>query len=181
MAEKHQINLLKISNFEHSTTGKLIAWASNVGRWIVVLTEFVVITAFLSRFYFDTKLANLFDEVRQKKAIVNSLYSFEEQYRQAQSKILLAKLILTENNAPMAEVTDFIASKLPLDTTLTNLSVDLNTLRLDGYSLSTNGLQTFIDGIGGDKLIGDVQVDKMGSRSDGLPGISFSVTAKIKV
>ena len=181
MANKRQINLLKITSFEHSTTGKLISWASNVGRWVVVLTEFIVISAFLSRFYFDTKLANLFDDVRQKKAIVNSSYAFEDQYRQAQTKLIMAKIILAEQSNTATNAVNILAQYLPLDTTLTSLSIEENLLVLNGYSLSTESLQVFINGISNDKHISNITIGKLGSRPDGLPGISFAVTAKVEV
>lgn len=178
MAKLRQINLLTSTSFEHSTAGRIISWASNVGRWIVVLTEFIVITAFLSRFYFDTRLANLFDEIRQKKAIVNSSYAFEEQYRQAQNKLRLAGLIITKNSSSSTLIKT-VSDQLPLDVTLMSLSVDVDTLNIEGYALSINGLKVFVDGLAGMRRISDVRVGKLSTRSDGFPGTSFSITAKV--
>lgn len=174
------INLLNQTHFDSSSLGKLIFWATNVGRWVVVLTEFIVICAFLSRFYFDTKLANLFDETRQKKAMVNSSFTFEEQYRLAQEKLKLVKIITAPSVIPSKTVIA-ISAKLPLDTTITKLSIDQSSVSIDGYSFSEEGLGQFVKGLTEIPGIDKVSVGKLVSGTDGSPNIGFSITAKINI
>ena len=177
MATHKNINLLNQSHFDTSGLGKLLSWATNVGRWVVVLTEFVVICAFLSRFYFDTKLANLFDETRQKKAMVSSSFTFEDQYRRAQEKLKLAKIINATAAVPSKTVMS-ISTKLPLDTTISKFSIDQNSINLDGYSLSEDGLGLFIKGLTEIPEINKIEVGKLVSGVDGSPGINFSIVLK---
>ena len=47
------INLLPKTEFELSFWGRFIKWALSTGRYIIILTELVVIIAFMSRFKLD--------------------------------------------------------------------------------------------------------------------------------
>ena len=62
---KKDINLLPREEFEQKTVGRFLIWALTVGRWIVIVTELIVITAFLSRFKLDRDLANLYEKIRE--------------------------------------------------------------------------------------------------------------------
>jgi len=54
-----KVNLLPKDNFEFSLVGKFLRWALTAGRVMVVLTEFVVILAFGSRFWLDKEMNDL--------------------------------------------------------------------------------------------------------------------------
>ncbi|HUV72624.1 MAG TPA: PilN domain-containing protein [Clostridia bacterium] len=176
MASKKKINLLPKDQFEFSTTGQFVQWAVSVGRWIVVLTEFVVICAFLSRFYFDTQLANLFDEVKQKTAIVASAASFEENFRQTQDKIKIIKGLLAEEKKPSGAIVE-ISKLLPLEVMLTRIGFEEEALIIEGAALSDSGLRVFLAGLIKNSRFSQVALTDVSSRKEGLPGISFSISA----
>lgn len=179
MPAKDKINLLPKNQFETSSIGKLVQWAVDTGRWIVVLTEFVVICAFLSRFYFDTKLANLFDEVKQKQAIVDSALSFEESFRAVQDKIKIIKSMLAEERKPStatAEITQF----LPLDTFLTSINLNREKLSISGYSLSERSLNVLLSQLVFKSSLKEVSLDSVSSPKDGSQGIVFAISAETK-
>lgn len=179
MPPRRKINLLPQNNFESSTVGKFLQWAISIGRWIVVFTELVVICAFLSRFYFDTKLANLFDDIKQKKAIVASMANFEETFRNTQSKLKEIRTLLTGEIKPSIIITE-ISNLLPGNVSLTSFSVDKNNLSLVGYSLSKSGLQSFWQNLTKYTKISNLSLNNISSRKEGLPGISFEVSATIE-
>lgn len=178
MPVKNKINLLPKTDFESSFAGKLVDWAINVGRWIVVLTEFVVICAFLSRFYFDTQLANLFDLIRQNKAIVGSALSFEENFRATQDKLKIAKEILA-NQEKATTIIVQISKLLPIETTLTDISVDKENLKISGYSLSEKSIELFLAGLTKNQKFYDVSLGKIVKNQETV-AINFVITAKIK-
>ncbi len=179
MSPKRKINLLPKGDFEYSTTGKLIAWAVYVGRWIVVFTELVVICAFLSRFYFDTQLANLFDDIKQKKAIVAASTTFEENFRQTQDRIKIIKTLMTGEIKSSVLLAD-ISQLLPLDTSLTSITVEGKDLRLEGYSLSEGSLRRFWRQLTAYPKLEQTTITDIFSRKEGLPGVAFTMNAVIK-
>lgn len=179
MPAKEKINLLPKDEFESSATGKLVKWAVNVGRWIVVLTEFVVICAFLSRFYFDTKLANLFDEVKQKQAIVDSALSFEENFRRLQTKIKIVKSLLAEEKKPTLFITE-ISQLLPFEISLTKISLNENTLVLTGSAYSERALNVLLSQLITHPKLEEVNLGNISSDKEKQTGIIFNISATVK-
>lgn len=179
MASKKKINLLPGDNFDYSTSGKLIKWIASVGRWIVVLTEFIVICALLSRFYFDTKLSDLFDEMKQKQAIVDSALSFEENFLEVQEKTKIVKSLLDNENSYSAVVVD-ISRRLPLDVTLTQVEFSQQSLNLAGYSLSDNGLRVFLSNLITYTNLKDVSLVKISTPKEDVQGTEFNISASLK-
>lgn len=175
MATPGKINLLPKNEFESSPTGRFIKWAVDVGRWIVVFTEFIVICAFLSRFYFDTELANLFDSIRQNKAIVDSALGFENNFRQTQEKIKILKSVLAEEKRPSVTILE-ISKLLPLDVTLTDISINDKTVTLSGYSLSEQGINVFINGLTKNLKFSQISLANVGQKEN-TSEISFTLSA----
>src|SRR3989304_6667942 len=83
----HQINLLPQEQFAASTSGRILAWALSTFRIIVIITELVVILAFLSRFFLDAQNADLSEQIEQKSGIVAASSDFEKTFRQTQKKL----------------------------------------------------------------------------------------------
>ncbi|MGB9637644.1 MAG: PilN domain-containing protein [Microgenomates group bacterium] len=179
MPAKDKINLLPKDSFENSDLGKLLSWATNVGRWIVVLTEFVVVCAFLSRFYFDTKLANLFDEVKQKQAIVDSAIPFEEKFLLTQEKIKMVKSLLAQEKKPSTFFTN-ISGFIPFNIFLTSLGLSENKLILDGYSLSDWEINLFVRELATEPHLSEISLDKINTDKNNPAVTNFSITAVVK-
>lgn len=179
MAAQHQINLLPKDEFESSTVGKLVKWAVGVGRWVVVLTEFIVICAFLSRFYFDTQLANYFDEVKQKKAMVDSALTFEDKFRQIQNKTKIVKEILARESKSSIILNE-VNSLLPLDTFLTEVGINDTKLTLGGYALSENGLNIFLQGLISSPQLTTVNLNNVSLKKETSTIVNFNISATVK-
>lgn len=176
MPAKNKINLLPKDEFENTQLGKFVNWAINVGRWIIVFTELIVICAFLSRFYFDTKLSNLFDETRIKKAMINANLSFEENFRQLQEKTKIIKSILAQERTPSTLFIE-IAKTMPLDLTLKDISItENNTISMTGYCLSERGLKAFLTGLKSIPSLAKINLSNI-SQKDQVMGTKFSISA----
>lgn len=179
MSAAKKINLLSKDTFESSFAGKLVKWAVSVGRWIVVFTEFIVICAFLSRFYFDTELANLFDDIKQKQAMVSSASYFEENFRQIQEKTKIIKNILTKEEKPSTLLTE-INKILPQALFINKIWLEENTLTLSGYTNSESSLNAFVTNLNNHPKISQVNLAKVASLQETITGINFSITADRK-
>lgn len=102
-----KVNLLPKDSFEASFVGKFLRWSLTAGRVMVVLTEFVVILAFGSRFWFDKELNDLREVIDQKSMIVASYAETEAEMRR-----VLAR---------QAPVDDYLEGNLELETKVRNL------------------------------------------------------------
>jgi len=76
MANKKELSLLPDSSNPNSFSARFIKWVTTIGRWVMTLTELIVISAFISRFWLDRKNSDLSDLIRQKQAILESTQEF---------------------------------------------------------------------------------------------------------
>jgi len=143
---KTDVNLLPKDDFEFTPMGKFVTWSLSVGKWVIVFTLLIVICAFLSRFYFDTENSQLFDEIYQKEQILSVNGNFEEEFIKLQQKINTVKVILSQTRTPSVIMVE-IGRMMPLDVTLNSVMMNPNVINIAGYSLSENGLKTFLNEI----------------------------------
>lgn len=87
MSAKKQISLLPDSHRANTFTSRLIDWITSVVRVVIILTEFFVVAAFLSRFWLDRQNSDLSEKIRQQKAILTSTASFEKEYIAFQDRL----------------------------------------------------------------------------------------------
>src|SRR3989344_5652085 len=94
------INLLPQEEFTASTLGRILTWLLSSFRIIVIVSEMVVMGAFVSRFWLDAKNADLSDDIEQKQAVVTSFSDFEQQFRSIQKKLLIFSSLSKSSEAP---------------------------------------------------------------------------------
>ena len=87
MPRRKELSLLPNEANQNTPLARLIQWSTTVGRYIIVFTELIVISAFLSRFWLDRKNSDLSEVVRQQKAILNSTADFEDEFSLLQSRL----------------------------------------------------------------------------------------------
>jgi hypothetical protein len=87
MATKKELSFLPDSENPNSFGAKAIKWLTTVGRWVIVLTELVVVSAFISRFWLDRKNSDLSEVIRQQQSILESTQSFESEFNSFQQRL----------------------------------------------------------------------------------------------
>lgn len=143
---KNGINLLFKEGFENSTSGRVITWAVSAGRAIVILTELVVIVAFLSRFWLDRTLTNLNEDNDKKRAQVELSLNFENDFRAVQTRLASYKTI-NSTNFKASGVVEEIGQYLPEDIVITNIDVTENNVEIRGRAFTDQGLALFLKGV----------------------------------
>src|SRR3989344_9696651 len=88
------VNLLPPSEFESSFWGKFLKWAVSGGRYIIIVTELIVILAFLSRFKLDKDISELSEEIQGKVSVLEAELPVEREFREQQRKLAAAEAIL---------------------------------------------------------------------------------------
>ncbi|KKT40026.1 hypothetical protein A3K29_01410 [Candidatus Collierbacteria bacterium RIFOXYB2_FULL_46_14] len=140
------INLLPKDSFNYSTLGKFLTWATTSGRVLVVLTEFVVLLAFGSRFYFDKKVNDLKEEVDQKQAQIQAFSDTERIMRTILAKQAPVNGYLTKN-LEFNERYDELSRVMPAGVRLDKLIIDKNGMALVGESDSELGFAQLLQGL----------------------------------
>lgn len=130
MAKNKLINLLPQEEFDVSVVGRVLKWAMGTFRIIVIVTEMVVMGAFLSRFWLDAQNSDLNDAIAIKTAQISAQSDFENQFRAIQNKLSIFKQLAT---APQSsDKLNVIASKVPTDVVMSGMSVTDTSAELKG-------------------------------------------------
>lgn len=120
-ARQEQINLLPGKGFEATTGGRILAWILSTFRIIVIVTEVIVMVAFLSRFWLDAQNTDLAEEIEEKQAVLSASLNFEKQFKDAQKRLEIFST-LTSKGELFNQTLTTITSHLPDDLFLTSLS-----------------------------------------------------------
>lgn len=175
-ADTTRINLLGSQDLEHTPWGRIIAWATTYGRYIMITTEIVVLLAFISRFSLDRKNTDLTEEVTQKQAILEANVSFEQTIRTLQANITTAQKLLANQSKPV-DITTMMETMLPPDVYLTSYTLTGNKLTLEASAGTTAGFSQLLSNLAAVKQFKNVALDGV-SRSS-TTGITFKITADV--
>lgn len=143
----NKINLLPRDSFEESSLGKFLSWALTSGRVIVILTEFVVVLAFGSRFWFDQKLNNLIEEISAKEAVVESYVSIENQMRDVLARETKVSDFLVDG-LELPDVFSNLRKATPKDVSFDTFSINDSQIKIEGSAKSEAGFSLFLNNLG---------------------------------
>lgn len=173
MAKSKSINLLPQEEFEASTMGRVLRWAMGTFRIIVIITEMIVMAAFLSRFWLDAQNSDLNDSVKIKSAQVSAQSDFEKEFRGLQEKLDIFKKIRSDPKT--SDKINLIASKVPSNVVLSSVSLNETSSEVKGTSDSELSIAQFISNLKADKSFKSVEINNVGS-SQNDPGLTdFSI------
>jgi len=82
-----QINLIPQDEFESSNFGRILKWALSTFRIVVIVTELIVMSAFLSRFWLDAKNSDLNEEINVNKSQIIAYKDIETEFRSLQKNL----------------------------------------------------------------------------------------------
>jgi len=141
--KKEAINLLPKDSFEKSFWGRVLTWALSFGKWTVIVTQLVVVGAFLFRFGLDRKLTNLRKSIDEELANIHSYESIEDKYRVMQSRVRFLSPVVKEQEKKKA-IFDSLVKLTPQDVWYQQVSIGNGSVNLNAYSASLNGFSRFI-------------------------------------
>jgi len=177
-ADSVRINLLGQQDLGHTPWGRIVAWATTYGRYIMITTEIIVLLAFISRFSLDRKNTDLTEEVTQKQAILEANAEFETSIRSLQANVTTAKQLLTDQSKPFDVVTS-MEQLLPADVYLASLSVTGNRLTVEAIAGSTGGFAQYISNLQSVNQLNNLSLSGLSRKAES--GITFTVSADVQV
>lgn len=141
--KKETINLLPEKGFASTTTGRILAWILSTFRIIVIVTEILVMVAFLSRFWLDAQNTDLGDEIDQKKAVLIASKNFESDFRDTQKRLDIYSQ-LTDAQKRATSTLKKVTELLPLDVFLTAVNVQEDAWAISGRTPSEKSIQQLV-------------------------------------
>lgn len=159
--------------------GKVMQWALSVGRYIVIFTELVVILSFLTRFNLDRQVTDLNESIFQKKTIIESYGTLEQDVRLTQQKI--ENYLQIEQQSNLAEVFPKLTKVTPQEIKLDKLTIQPGFMTLSGSTFSQQALNLFTNNLQLSPDFADIKINKIETEEQDKAryGFQFSVEAAV--
>jgi len=177
--KKSLINLLPEKEFAGSTLGRVLAWLLSTFRYIVILTEVVVIAAFISRFWLDAKTTDLNDAIKQKQAIISATLDFEKKFKDIQEKLNIYDQLTRAEVIPSALIST-VASYLPPEAFLSTLNMTERQIQIKGRSFTERAIAQFIANLESSEKFSKVSLTQVGTDEQNISLMVFNITLTLK-
>lgn len=139
MAVKRELSLLPDESNNNTFWARTVKYLTTIGRYIIVFTELVVISAFISRFWLDRQNSDISETLRQQKAIIESTFEFEQEFLALQSRLNFIDLHY-QNQPKYVDNIRSIASAIPNDVFFQQLTITPKTAQVSLYSYQEDSL-----------------------------------------
>ncbi len=169
MPKNRPINLLPQEEFDTSIVGRVLKWAMGTFRIIVIVTEMIVMAAFLSRFWLDAQNSDLNDSIKVKTAQITTQADFEKEFRNIQSKLSIFKS-LSQFPKPSDQIL-LVSSKLPQEVILSGINVQTDSIQVKGSSGNEIGIAQFISNLKAEKKFKSVDLGQLNSSENSSSSI----------
>lgn len=157
---RRAINLLPKDSFESSQVGIVLSWLLSFGKWAVIVTQLIVMGAFLWRFSLDRELTDLKKSIAKNVAIIKSYEQIERDFVLTQKRLATAKTVIAQQKAITEELST-LASVTPLDVWYEKLTITPTSTTLSAYSRSLPGFSQFLSAIQRDTRYSSVSVARI--------------------
>lgn len=152
---KYSINLL--SEKEKPLLDRVMYFFLNYLRYIIIITQLVVIGVFFYRFQIDQRIVDLKESVDQKKEIVQVVLPLLQQAEIIDQRSSETKKIFKKQQQ-LNSMMQYFLSQFPSNIKLINLEINPNSLKATGNSFDARQLQSFYTVLKKDNKFTDVQL-----------------------
>ena len=173
------IEFIPQEEWEKTSFGKFLKWLLSVGRWIVIITELIVILAFLSRFKLDRDLTNLNESIKQKQAIINSSANLEKEFRFLQKRLTTIEGFQKSQNEAR-QVLDIFTELTPVGVQLSNFSYTDKKIALTASANSELALATFLKNLKESPKLRSLTIAKVSTNEEQGGTITFNLKTEFK-
>ncbi|MEI8232140.1 MAG: PilN domain-containing protein [bacterium] len=175
---KRSINLLPRDSFESSTVGVILEWALVFGKWAVIITQLIVMGAFLYRFTLDRSLTDLRKAISKDVAVIKSYEQVERDFTLTQKQINSAKDTLASQKL-MLKTLNNIGQITPNDVWYDRINITPDTLSLTAYAASLPAFGQFLTSAQKDPLYSSIRIGKIESSTTKGAQMQFDVSMSI--
>src|SRR3989344_1688125 len=177
MPNSQLVNINLICKPKQAFRESFLKWAVNVGRVIIITTELIALSALLYRFTIDRKIIDLHDQIKRAEIFVKNQQAKENDYVSIQRRLENIKKTQAEAETKIALINDILASVSQGSFSSTNITVNQNSININGFAFSIFQLNNFIENLKGNPNITSISLDDVSSVNE---GIQFKLRIELK-
>jgi len=177
-APKSSINLLTAEIRPQGQWDRIYAWTANTAKYIIIITEMIVIGAIGFRFVIDGRIAKLDDQIEMGKQILGYLAPEEQKIRQLIASMSSIQQ-MEQSKYSLASYYQQIEALIPPSVTVQSLSIDISSSTISGQVASYDALLLLENNL---KNASDILSDVTMATNQAQGGaITFSAAFKLKL
>lgn len=172
------INLVVRDELEESFSGQILSWALTYGRYIIIITQIIVLSVFFLRFKLDRDNTDLKEAVSQKQALVESISDLENDIRRTQGRLTNIKQITSQQSA-MPKVLRFLQDYSPQSIVYSTLTISSEKISFGATAENLRSFNFLLRQLQRDKKFSEVTLEDIVRQPNGR--IEFKIAAKINI
>lgn len=161
---KYTINLLPQK--EAPLAEQLMYFSLNYLRYIIIITQLIVIGVFFYRFQIDQRIIDLKESVDQKKEIVQVVAPLLVEADTISKRTVKSESIIHEQNQ-FSQMINYFLSQFPASVTLSELKLENETLKIYGSVIDLRQLEAFYSLLRSDKKFSTVNLQDIKKTESG--------------
>lgn len=170
------INFVTSDDLQERPGGRFLRWALSTGKVVVVLTELIVVLAFISRFKLDSDIADYNELIRKKKSIIEASSEFENKFRSFSGRVAAVsqEIKLFSADKTLGE----IIKNIPEGVTISDLVIGPETVTLTATAQNEGALAVLSSNFRSSKVFSNISLDRVSKNETvNVNGIDFSLAA----
>lgn len=176
--KKVNINLLISAETGNSLSDQFLSWILTYGRYIIIITQIIVLSVFFFRFKIDRDHTDLKELVTEKQAVLESISDVESEIRRVQDRLANIRTI-SANQDGLIKVVRFLQQNTPSDTVFANLILTTDEITFQASSGNLQSFSYMLKQLQQDKKFSEVTLLDMVRKTNGR--IDFKIDAKINL
>lgn len=173
-----KINLLPQDPFFESPIGRILNWASTVGRYIIILTEFLIVAVIAAKFKLDRDLTDLNAAINLRSNMIASFGDLEKNVRSAQERIEFLRK--QDSLSSVSGALNIIKRNLPREAVLSSLRIEDTSVRFTGRAFTLSALTGVATALRQDPGVQQLVLENISQNQDGLTGYDFEISLVLK-
>ncbi|HLD26920.1 MAG TPA: PilN domain-containing protein [Patescibacteria group bacterium] len=162
--KRYQINLLQQRKKPEVLTDKLIFFALHYLRYIIIITQIIVIGVFFYRFTIDQQVIDLKESVSQKQEIIRTTVPLVNEVRAIETKTTVIKKLIDEQKKFLMHL-NYITSIIPESIIISTVSISEQEIALEGKTTDLNSIRSLYERLKKDQKfqtvsLGEVKKDE---------------------
>lgn len=163
---KYQINLASAQHKE-KPVDRIIYFSLHYLRYILVMTQIVVIGVFLYKFQVDQKIVDLTEAAQQKKEIINVSTPLVKEVKAIDFSINQSKQILGAQD-DYTLLLQYLLSGFPIDFFLKKLEIQKNSINFSGTTTNVKTLKAYFIHLQHEKKFKQISLKNIIKKENGL-------------
>lgn len=177
-AQKSSINLLTAEIRPQGQWDRIYAWTANTAKYIIIITEIVVLGAIAFRFVIDGRIAAMDRQIELQKQLLDARATEESQVRQLlQSMESIQRM--DSSKYSLASYYEQVQALIPPSVIMQSISIDISGCSISGQVGAYDTLLQLENNL--KEATGSLTNVSMSANQAAGGVINFSVTFKLKL